>query len=107
MMNCKNDDSSLLSTVLLDQWLVPLSSDSDRLTPIMKALQSSTTSEINRVTQCHLSKYLMLQRHHCENLKISQLKKVGTEEHKTAIKTLSVPSYNQTGHLSAVQGTLT
>lgn len=55
MMNCKSDDSSLLSTVLLYQWLVPLSSEMDGSTLVMKALRSFTTSETNPVTQCHIS----------------------------------------------------
>jgi hypothetical protein len=55
MMNYTNDDSSLLSTVLLYQWLVPLSSDLDNLTYLMKAPKSFETSATNPVTQCHIS----------------------------------------------------
>ena len=98
MMNCKNDDSSLLSTVLLYQWLEPLSSDLDRLTLVMKALWSFTTSETNPVTQRHISEHLTLQQHRCENLKSLDWKKWAQK----STKLLSRPSVK--GKVKAVCG---
>jgi hypothetical protein len=82
MMKCKNDDWSLLSTVLLYQWLAPLSSDLDCSTLMRKALWSFTTSETNPVTRRHISEDLTLQRHCCGNLKSLDWKKWAQESTK-------------------------